>query len=324
MEAAVKDKLLLLLKLGISFGLIAFVYQQIMQNPDIQKQGFFERFLSISPGWAAAALGIILVSHVLNIHQWKMLLHAQGICISYYEALKYFFVGLFFNSFMLGNAGGDVKKIYDIKKDYQSLGGGFTATVFDRLFGLFFLNGLSLGVGVLFFLRDEKLAVYILPSFWVFLGFVALLCALFSRRIGALSDRILRRMKVHFIADKLASLREHFYKYRKFDLWVKLILLSSVIQICRVLVHYFVALGLGVDLPISYFLYFIPIIAVVSAIPISFGGFGPREAVAQHLFAKAGVSVMDSVVIQIIAYLIALAASLCGVVFFLKRKKNHG
>ncbi len=77
----------------------------------------------------------------------------QNVNLSYGRLLKLYFVGLFFNNFMPGNVGGDFKKVYDIRVQggQDSVGAGLTATFFDRIFGLFFLNALALGVGALFF-----------------------------------------------------------------------------------------------------------------------------------------------------------------------------
>jgi hypothetical protein len=55
----------------------------------------------------------------------------------------------------------------------------------------------------------------------------------------------------------------------------------------------------------------------VSALPISIGGFGPREFLAQSLFARAGVASLESVVIQLLAYFVSLLLSLFGAFAFL-------
>lgn len=313
--------MLTLIKVVISVSLIALVFFNIKSKPELADSDFLIRFLDIAPQSLIAAFGLLFLSMILNSLQWHWLLSAQKIEINFKDSLKYYFVGLFFNNFMLGNAGGDVKKIYDITKKHDSLGGGFTATIFDRLFGLFFLNGLSLAMGVFFFAKDPNLSLYILPSTFLFVSFIVVFCALFSQRFGDFSSKIFRTIRMDFVANKFDSIRSHFYLYRKWNLWLKIIPMSSFIQILRVSVHYVIALGLGIDLPISYFLYFIPIIAVVSALPISIGGFGPREFVAQKLFLVAGVSLVDSVIIQLLAYGVTLIVSLLGAIEFMRPKK---
>ncbi|MFM6151594.1 MAG: hypothetical protein ACKPE3_01130, partial [Sphaerospermopsis kisseleviana] len=55
---------------------------------------------------------------------------------------------------------------------------------------------------------------------------------------------------------------------------------------------------------------------IVTALPISIGGFGPRELVAQNLFMRVGVTPMDAVVLQFVAYLLGLGCSLLGALEF--------
>jgi len=83
-------------------------------------------------------------------------------------------------------------------------------------------------------------------------------------------------------------------------------------------------LSIGVDISISWYFYYIPLIAVVSALPISIGGFGPRELMAQTLFMRVGVSSMEAVIMQLLAYSVNLAVSLLGAFQFLfaRQKPN--
>jgi uncharacterized protein (TIRG00374 family) len=260
---------------------------------------------------------------VLRTYQWWLLLEKQEIQISFRQVFRYYFTGLFFNNFMPGNVGGDIKKVWDINKHTGQFGAGFTATLFDRLLGLFFLNGLSLGVGVLFFINDPATSFLILPSLWIFFGFVFFFSVLFSRRLSNRTENILRQWAPGFITYRFCSVRDRFHLYRDWNLWIKLIMLSSSNQILRVLVHWFCAIAIGVHLPLSYFLYFIPIIAVVSALPLSIGGFGPRELLAQTLFSKVGVSPLYSVMIQLLAYGVTLIVSLCGGIFFVTERHKR-
>jgi hypothetical protein len=82
------------------------------------------------------------------------------------------------------------------------------------------------------------------------------------------------------------------------------------------LVHFFCGLAIGLDIAVSWYFFYIPMIAVISALPISIGGFGPRELLAQSLFAKAGVPGLESVLVQLLAYIASLFLSLFGAFFF--------
>ena len=237
---------------------------------------------------------------------------------------KLYYVGLFFNNFMPGNVGGDVKKVYDIRMQggQDTVGAGLTATFFDRLYGLFFVTLFALAMGVLFFVHDEAQRSFIWPSIWIFLGFCAMFAGLCSRRIGRLCTSVMSRFLPQSIGERLVHMFERFTHFRSFRLWCQISLLSFVTQSLRIFVHFYCGLAVGVALSISWYFYYIPLVAIVSALPISIGGFGPRELLAQTLFARAGVASLESVVIQLLAYFVSLILSLFGAFVFLLGGKS--
>ena len=69
---------------------------------------------------------------------------------------------------------------------------GITATLFDRIFGLFILNGFSLGVGLLYFSHNESISAFLIFPIVLFLGFVLFFISLLSKRIGNIFFAILK------------------------------------------------------------------------------------------------------------------------------------
>lgn len=321
-----KRCLIFLLKIVVTIALAYIVFRNIANTPGFDSNDL-EKVLSQIKVWPLfVALLCLLVSNLTGCLQWKTLLKTQGVRLSYFHVLRLYFVGLFFNNFMPGNVGGDVKKVYDIRVQggVDSVGAGLTATFFDRLFGFFFLTLLALGVGSLFFIHDPEQRAFIIPSLWVFLGFCVLFAAIFSRRIGESLAKLLSLIFPENINTRILRMLERFRSFRIWNLWGKLFVLSTITQVLRVLVHYFCGIALGLDIAVSWYFFYIPLVALVSALPISIGGFGPRELLAQSLFAKAGVPVLESVIVQLLAYLAGLVISLFGAIFFVldNGKKN--
>ena len=321
-----KRCLIFLLKVVVTIALAYIVFRNIANTPGFDSNDL-EKVLSQIKVWPLlVALLCLLVSNLTGCLQWKALLKTQGVHLTYFHVLRLYFVGLFFNNFMPGNVGGDVKKVYDIRVQggVDSVGAGLTATFFDRLFGFFFLTLLALGVGSLFFIHDPEQRAFIIPSLWVFLGFCVLFAAIFSRRIGESLAKLLALVLPDNINTRILRMLERFRSFRIWNLWGKLFVLSTITQVLRVLVHYFCGIALGLDIAVSWYFFYIPLVALVSALPISIGGFGPRELLAQSLFAKAGVPVLESVIVQLLAYLAGLVISLFGAIFFVldNGKKN--
>lgn len=318
MNQRLKSTLIFALKLVVTIVPAYFVYSNITHTPGWDSGDFFQLFSQMTLWPLAVALICLGLSNLTGCMQWKILLEKQNVNLSYGRLLKLYFVGLFFNNFMPGNVGGDFKKVYDIRVQggQDSVGAGLTATFFDRIFGLFFLNALALGVGALFFVYDEQQRVFLLPSLWVFLGFCAFFATLFSKRLSKLLSRLTSYIFPNAVQDRFLRMQSRFQYFRKIRLWTNITILSALTQILRVLVHFFCGLAIGLDIAVSWYFFYIPMIAVISALPISIGGFGPRELLAQSLFAKAGVPGLESVLVQLLAYIASLFLSLFGAFFF--------
>lgn len=301
-----------------------FVYAKITNTPGWDTGDLTSLFLNMKWTPLLLAVACLGVSNFTGCYQWKLLLDRQGVRMGYGHLLKLYFVGLFFNNFMPGNVGGDVKKVYDIRMQggQASIGAGLTSTFFDRLFGLFFLNVLALGVGALFFIYDPAQRLFLLPSLWVFLGFCTLFACLFSRRLGGVLSFFSGKVLPKSVQERVLRMQSRFQGFRSLRLWISITGLSAVTQVLRVLVHYYCGLAIGLDIAVSWYFFYIPMVAVVSALPISIGGFGPRELLAQSLFARAGVPSLESVLVQLLAYLVSLIVSLFGAFFFLVDKRS--
>jgi len=321
----VKSALIFLLKLVVTIVPAYFVCRNIVMAPGWDVGDLYGLFSSSSVVPLVLALVCLLASNFTACLQWKILLEKQGVTLTYGHLLKLYYVGLFFNNFMPGNMGGDVKKIYDIRMQggQDSVGAGLTATIFDRLLGLFFVTVFALAVGGLFFIHDEAQRAFMWPSVWIFLGFCFLFACLCSRRIGKICSALMSLFLPQKLTERLERMFNRFQFFRSPKLWFQVTLLSTVTQSLRIFVHYFCGIAVGVDLSISWYFYYIPLVAIVSALPISIGGFGPREFLAQSLFARAGVASLESVVIQLLAYFVSLVLSLFGAfVFLLGGKPN--
>jgi uncharacterized protein (TIRG00374 family) len=309
-----KNFLIFIVKLLVSAVLCFLVWKSIVSTPGVGSEDFIHIMGNIKYKFLLLASLCVFLSYLSGCMQWKQLLITQNIRMTYVNLLKFYFIGCFFNNFMLGNVGGDLKKIYDIKQNSkETVGAAVSATFLDRLCGLYILCAFAFAVGVAFFWKDPNQKYFLLPSLLIFLVFSLALCMLFSRRFGKLVFGKL----FPFFGERILHLHGRFQAFRTKKLFVQLFAFSTVTQSLRVLSHYFCALSIGVDIAISWYFYYIPLIAIVSALPISIGGFGPRELTAKALFVRVGVGSMEAVIVQLLAYGVNLLVSLLGAVNFL-------
>ena len=123
------------------------------------------------------------------------------------------------------------------------------------------------------------------------------------------------------------KMREVYRKIHAFGrhkaLFIRILLISLAVQSARILTHYLVARSFGITVPpITYFL-FIPIIAIMAALPITIGGIGLREQTGVVLFSLVGMTAVQAVAVEFASYLIAIATSFPGGIIFAARGGFH-
>jgi len=275
------------------------------------------------------ALAIFTLSNFIGALQWKRLVEGLEIEFPYRRALNLYFIGLYFNNILPTSLGGDVVKIYSISRVEKKGREGLAATFVDRFAGFMLLSLFALisGTYLLFspflsgdiFKRD--IMVYITVIFTLF---VLASTVLFSRRVGRLIyEVLLARVSLLGFKDRFREIHDFFHIYRaKYRLGVEVFFLSLVIQLLRIAVHYYCARAIGFNIDFIYFLVFVPLIALLSMIPVSLGGLGVRESSAPFLFTSVtAVKAVDpvgslAVTTQLLASLVGILVGLAGGVLF--------
>jgi len=314
-----RGTLLLAAKVIFSLGLMIFLFARI---------SFAELGAAlhrVSPGWLAAAAGLLLASNVLGAWQWQRLLRAVEIRIPFWKVLSYYHVGLFFNNFLPANVGGDFARVLDAARYGPSRAAAFSTVIMDRLLGTLALAGLAL-VTTLPAFRDFH-QVGGLPISAVYLalvGFFALSVAVtwfvFHPALLPVVQSLLSRVGLGGFKPALDDLAGRLQGFRdQRGLFVRLLAVALVVQVARIGVHVLVARALGLDLRLQYFFLLVPLLAVAVSLPVSLNGIGVREGAGIVLFGLVGVGRADAFTLQFTTYLVAVAVSLLGGLVFLAR-----
>jgi uncharacterized protein (TIRG00374 family) len=124
-----------ILRYVVSIGLVAGFAVSV----DWSKFRTLSQTMSATP--AACAVLLAVVAWLLHGPRWWLLLRAHGLALSQGWAQYVTWIGVFYNSFLLGGLGGDAARIYYVFKDVPTAqqGDGVSATVVDRLLGLLVL-----------------------------------------------------------------------------------------------------------------------------------------------------------------------------------------
>jgi uncharacterized membrane protein YbhN (UPF0104 family) len=100
--------------------------------------------------------------------------------------------------------------------------------------------------------------------------------------------------------------------------------LSAAVQVLTVFVAYFFAKGINVDLGFINGLVLIPMIMLVSMMPVSFAGWGIRESAMVIGLGFIGITTVDALVISVSFGISQIIIGLIGGVFWFRgtlRKK---
>jgi uncharacterized protein (TIRG00374 family) len=304
------------LKLLVSVALIGLFLRQI-EFADVEQAA-----RTAQPIYLIGAVLLFTVSNLLGAIQWGYLLRVQDIHLPTRRIVSLYFVGVFFNNFLVSNIGGDAVRIYDLRRTTGKGSQSFAATFLDRFVGLFVLILFSLA------------AFAVNPGLWspgITIPMLSLVAALagillfgFSRRLSALTLGFAERLAPDKVVSTLKGIREGFIAYRtEYGVIVRVLVIASGVQLTRIGVYYSVGQGMNLDIGFDHFLVFIPLIAIVAAIPISFGGIGVRENLGAILFGRVGVEPAAALAMMFMGYLAGIVASLAGgVSFVLGRAKR--
>ena len=313
----VKKIFIPLLKILISFVLIIFLLTKL------GLQEVISQFATANIWWLIVGIATFSLSNLLGSFQWYFIMKTRGIDLPLGEVISYYYVGLFFNNFLIGYVGGDAIRIFDISKASGKSSHAISTVFFDRLIGFVMLTTLALVAGIAWrnIFHSKSIIVIILLIFicWI-ISFIVLFNERFAKKIGWAFRFILPSKISDRIREIYSSINS--FKHEKKTI-LSVLIISFVIQSLRIFVHYFAALSVGVHIHIKYFFVFIPVIALLASLPISIGGIGIRESSGVALFSQVNFYQPQAIVaMEFLAYVIGLLSTIPGGLFFMMRKEK--
>jgi uncharacterized protein (TIRG00374 family) len=260
---------------------------------------------------AAAAL-VFLTIRIVTALRWFVMLCAYGVKIPYSVVLRITFISTAVGQFIPGGAA--AASIYQVFKESGKLAEISVAVLLDRLFGIAAMLIIATG-GVLVaveeaWMRNLVLTMAVLLVIMLLLS-TRLVGSIFLRKFlsGRLESRFHRVARGALRLIELVSDRPTFKKAAG-----PIILASIAVQILRILAFSAIYASLGADIPIVYFVAFVPLLYLVLSFPISIAGLGVRESVLVILFGTLGVAAEVSVAAGLLMPLLLLVGVLPGLI----------
>lgn len=310
----------ILLRLAIAFAIIAYLLTR--------KEMDFDHSIHVVAGafrnwpWLLGGMVCLFLALFIGVIRWRLILEAQGIHLSLGRAFCIFFVGQFFNAFMMGSTGGDVvKALYASRETHHKKTEAIATVIADRIIGiaaLFALGGAMMIIRFPFFAGHPKTQpLAILMAVMIVFTTVAL-PLLFSRHLFERWPFLGRLEKRFAFGTVLRKSYDSFYLCRtQHRLLATTFTLSLANHLLSVVACYCLGLALQVHNPFVDYLTLIPIILAVASLPITPGGLGVREGAAVNLLGAAGVQSSQALPLSLMIYIGSTVWSLFGGIIFL-------
>ncbi|MCX5666301.1 MAG: lysylphosphatidylglycerol synthase transmembrane domain-containing protein [Candidatus Omnitrophica bacterium] len=255
-------------------------------------------------------LGLLIFASaaVVGSVRLKLLIEAQGINVTFKEALSLTFIGYFFNNFLPTSIGGDVAKAYYLSKKTEKKAGAYASVFVDRVIGLFTM--ISMAFLALFFVEEgvvDSTLRYIIYA--ITLGSIIFLVLMTNKKLAQKFSFLF--FIINPIKEKLRKVYEviHQYQYQK-TLMIKSFAISFVSQILFFTSLGVVALSIGSRIPVKDLLIKMPIVSMMSLLP-SINGLGLREGSTVVLFGPL-IGSDKAFAMSILWLLILLCISIMG------------
>lgn len=309
-----KKKLPLLLKALVSLGLLAYLVYLTEQ------QQMLDNLKSLSWELVLAAWAYYSLCQWISAYRWQLFLSAKGIHVPLHRLFSFYMVGMFLNNFIPGAVGGDVVKAYDLYRSTRQAEIAVTSVFLERFTGLIGLGLIAVVALAIGFQQIQS------PLIWACVGastlfLVAVILCLWHERLSQFCLRLVTGILPDRLTEKVEKLHQalHSYKYHRRTLALT-ILLSAILQVMFAFYYVLTAAALGIDIAVFYFILFLPIVTLVTMLPLSLGGLGIREAALVVLFAEVGIASADVLAMSLTAHVLNTVLSLWGGIILLVRK----
>jgi uncharacterized membrane protein YbhN (UPF0104 family) len=263
-----------------------------------------QSFAQLQIGWWLAAAGLLLGTQLVSAWRWKCFADALRFRWPFSSLTGFYFIGMWFNLVLPTAVGGDVVRAWYLNARSGRKLAALASVILDRLSGLIVLVSLAC-VGTV-------LCPLTLPA-WMPLsvaaigaGLLAGLVALpFLARWGLLPHK--RRQQLLTMEHILRSPR----------VLLATTLSSLFVQVANVAMVWMLGRAIAADVPASFYWIAVPMVSLLTMLPVSVNGMGLREGGMVLFLTPLGVSSGQALTLAFLWFAVYVAVSLLGGVVYL-------
>jgi glycosyltransferase 2 family protein len=296
------------LKLGLSVVAIAGV----AMTANLAEA--WHRILNQDIRFLLVAAAILLAQLAIGGVRWCVILRGLGAPAEIGMTVRVFYMSAFFNTWMWGAVGGDILRAWLSHRAKFGLSAAVNSVILDRVSALAAVAILLLATAPTFAAHTGQTALVLILSALAVGGLlgIAVVGCLHYVPIDWHRHRLLRGLHALSNAAHMIFLRP--------VTTLQVLALAVSAQIAGSLAAYLTALGLKINLSLLDCIVVMQPIALVTALPISVGGWGVRETAMIGLLALIGISSSAALSLSVQIGLLTNLITLPGVVTWLCHK----
>lgn len=309
-----KKTLFTILRILVTAGILFFIFSKL----EVSKSMSFIGHSNIS--YLVISMLFMLGLSFIIAARWHQILKAYGFNVSLFKVFRVYMIAFFFNNFLPSTVGMDVVRGAYIVKRKSDLADVISTILLERWIGML---GIILYVSVIpvFFLSSIELTYFIYVSAGGVLISVIFIIAVWNDSVHELMSRLISKIKWLNIGSRINTLYLSLRTIRKhMHLFIVNLLLSVLIQVFFVFANYFIVLGQGLNITFMQLLIYVPLISIISMIPITINGIGLRDW-AYITFFGLGMKEQAFSLSLTFFILLTVMSLLGGLIFIFEKKK---
>lgn len=299
-------------RIGFGVSLLALLFSQIDLRAMASAIG------GVRLDFLVLLIATIFATRLTGAFRWYVLLRNLHEAVSYLRVVRLTFVSDFMGYFAPGSVGVDAIRLYGMARITSDPALSATSMLVERILAFLALIILVLA-GLAFELPGTP--PQIRPLAW--LALATLVVALVGLMAPAVRSATLRLLSHPRLARGHAAARKIYWSLDQYwarpALLVNTFLIAVIFQLLRCATVAVGAMAFGVYLPITVFAIIVPVIILITLLPISIAGLGVRELGFVYLFGQVGMPAEVALSLSLLIRLLTILLSTPGAWFYVRR-----
>ena len=284
----------------ISVGLLLYVF--IKYNISLLDRA---SVLSM-PAWLILSFFFTLVLiPILSAARWKIFLLYSGISEKLKQLIKINFISIFWGIILPSSDGFAAIRMYLIEKKHRDKPGTSSSTIIaEKLLGFILLCFLGFFFS-LFIHSISQIAIARIILILIAIVILSITLIITNDRIYNYVSPRLEKIKFAInVFEYLSGMHNSLTRLPFKKILLKTLPIMVLIQLTTFINVYLIFKAMEINIPIIYHLAFVPIIQIISLIPVTISGFGIREGAFVYFYSLIGIEPSVAFSISILNFLI--------------------